>query len=149
MTSKTETTKAKEYEDGVYGPKCLEVFAEHGAFASPDKLIEVYGPDSVEEFCESSNVLNDAYGDVLDDVDGVYEVVEEIDAMSIEATDNLMNCDCDEQIEVVDSYIEIDEDSEVPILNTIFMCAGCGHQVRVEAAAYGFYDIDTHGIERL
>lgn len=148
MTSKTETTKNEEYKDSVYGPKCLEVFAEHGAFASPDKLTEIYGPDSIKEFCERSNVLNDAYGDILDDIDDAHEAAEETDTMCVEATDNLMNCDCDEQVEVVDSYIEIDEDSEDPILNTIFMCAGCGRQVRVEAALYGIYDIDTHGTKR-
>ena len=47
MTDKTETTKNEEHDDGVYGPWLLQVFAEHGAFTSPDKLTEVYGQNSV------------------------------------------------------------------------------------------------------
>lgn len=133
MSIKTEET-SNDIKDGVYGPKGLEELAGHGCYVSPDKLTDVFDdPDDIDY--------------VDEDVYDVYEVDDSEDFRD-RVTDRLMNCDCEEQVEVVDSYIVIDEDSKEPMLNTIFMCAGCGNQVRVEALVCGIYDIDIYGTKR-
>lgn len=130
MSIKTEASNRIK-DDGVYGPSSLDVFAEHSCYVSPDKLAEAYEDE-------------DEY--IVGDYD-VYEI-DDIEDACDRVTDRLMNCDCEEQVEVVDSYIVIDEDSKDPILNTIFMCAGCGNQVRVEAPVRDIYDINIYGTKR-
>lgn len=133
MSIETEET-SNRIEDGVYGPEGLNVLAEHGCYVSPDKCTDVFDDPDDDEY-------------VIEDVYDIYEVDDSEDFRD-RVTDRLMNCDCEEQVEVVDSYIVIDEDSKDPMLNTIFMCAGCGHQVRVEATVCDIYDIDIKGTKR-
>lgn len=130
----TNTEASNRIKDGVYGPSALDVFAENGCYVSPDRRTDVFDdPDDIDY--------------VVEDVYDVYEVDDSEDFRD-RVTDRLMNCDCEEQVEVVDSYIVIDEDSKEPTLNTIFMCAGCGNQVRVEAPVCDIYDIDIYGTKR-
>ena len=133
MSIKTEET-SDDIKDRVYGPEELKAFAEHGCYVSPDKRVDVFDDSDDIDY-------------VVEDVYDVYEVDDSEDFRD-RVTDRLMNCDCEEQVEVVDSYIVIDEDSKEPMLNTIFMCAGCGNQVRVEASVCDIYDIDIHGTRR-
>lgn len=126
----TNTEASNRIKDGVYGPSALEVFAEHGCYVSPDKLDEPYED-------EDEYIVGDYDAYEIDDIEDACDRV----------TDQLMNCDCEEQIEVVDSYIVI-EGSDGPFLNAIFMCAGCGKQVRVEATVCDIYDIDINGTKR-
>lgn len=124
----TNVKVSKHIEDGVYGPSSIDVFAENGCYVSPDDI----------EYIDSHRVFDDNQDDIEYDIEDYRDRV----------TDRLMNCDCEEQVEVVDSYIMIDEDSGDPMLNTIFMCAGCGNQVRVEATVCDVYDIDINGTKR-
>lgn len=131
MSIKNESSN-RITDDGVYGPLALDVFAEHSCYVSPDKLAEAYDNDEDEYIVGNYDTYE------IDDIEDVCDRV----------TDQLMNCDCEEQVEVVDSYIVIDEDSKEPMLNTIFMCSGCGNQVRVEAPICDIYDIDIYGTKR-
>ena len=133
MSIKTEETP-NDIKDRVYGPEELNMFTKHGCYVNPDKRTDVFDdPDDIDY--------------VAEDVYDVYEVDDSEDFCD-RVTDRLMNCDCEEQVEVVDSYIVPDEDSKEPMLNTIFMCAGCGNQVRVEASVCDIYDIDIYGTKR-